>query len=397
MDILKEIDPEDLEYARSIREDLHRHPELAFAEHDTAKRVVDSLRKSSVELAATDLIGTGVVGLVRGVPTGPTVALRADMDALPITEETGLAYASENPGVMHACGHDGHTAIALTVARILARLGGQLPGSVKFIFQPAEEQGNGADHLVRAGVLSDSPAVDAVFGLHARPQIQAGQIELAAVPSAASNPFSIRIQGRGTHAAYPHEGIDPIAIGAQIVCALQQVVSRRVAPSEAAVLSIGSFQAGQRGNIIPDEALLRGTIRTRDPKVCDRVTTEFQRMAQQIAEAMGARCQVDMDEGTPRVRNDDGLVELVRRVGIESLGKEQVLFSTEITMGAEDFSFYLREQGGVPGCLFWLGVDCDAPIHSPTFDFGVEGLRSGILMMANIAIRFLSGDNQSCA
>jgi len=378
----------------SLREDIHRHPELAFEETRTARIVCDYLERAGVEVAARAVAGTGVVGLLRGERSGPCVALRADMDALPIEERSGLAYRSQNPGVMHACGHDGHTAVLLGAARLLAGVREQLPGCVKFIFQPGEEHGNGARRMVEAGVLTDAPAIGAIFALHARPQIGAGQIELDPVPGAATNPFELRVIGRGTHAAYPHLGIDPIVIGSQIVCALQQVVARRVAPGTAAVVSVGSFQAGQSGNIIPAQAILKGTIRTREPDVRKNVVEAVRGIACEVARALGGECQVEVEEGTPRLRNDPELMELVARVGMDILGEHNVIRHSQITMGAEDFSFYLEEQGGVPGCLFRLGVETDETIHTSGFDFGSAALEPGMLMMANVAIAYLSGDNR---
>jgi len=393
-EIIKSIDPDILDRIRQIREDLHQHPELAFREKRTAAIVVEQLTKASIEIVAEGMATTGVVGLLRTSRPGRCVALRADMDALPVEEETQLAYQSQNPGVMHACGHDGHCAVLLGAAKVLAGMRDSLCGSVKFIFQPGEEKSEGARLMVEAGVLTCSQAVQAIFGLHARPQIQAGQIELDVIPNAATNPFQIRIKGQGTHAAYPHQACDPIAIGSQIVCALQQVVSRRVAPYEAAVVTVGAFQAGSRGNIIPDQAILKGTIRTRQPAVQKTVVAAVRSIATGVARAMGAECEIEIEPGTPRLRNDEKLLELVRQVGAETLGAEDVLEASMATMGGEDFSQYLEEQGGVPGCMFRLGVETDAPIHTAKFDFGQAALEPGILMMSNVAIRYLSDDNQ---
>jgi amidohydrolase len=389
-EIIRHIPEEILAEVRKIREDIHRHPELAFHEHRTADAVIASLARSGVEIVARGVAGTGVVGKLAGEEPGSCVALRADMDALPIDEKTGLDYASRTPGVMHACGHDGHTAVLLGTARLLSGLREKFGGTVKFIFQPGEEKGNGADRMVQAGVLSDAPAVDAIFALHARPQIEAGQIELDPIPSAATNAFKIRVKGKGTHAAYPHLGIDPVAIGSQIVCALQQVAARQVAPYQAAVVTVGSFQAGAQGNIIPSEAVLRGTIRTRDPEVRTKAIESVRTIATGVAGALGAGCEVEIESGTPRVRNDERLNDLVRRVGERILGAENVLDAVDVTMGGEDFSFYLSEQGGVPGCLFRLGVETDQSIHTPGFDFGTAALEPGILMMANVALTYLS-------
>jgi amidohydrolase len=388
--LVTDIDAGLLLEAREIREDLHRNPELAYQERRTASLIAERLRDWGVEVIAEGMAGTGVVGMLQGDRPGGCVGLRAEMDALPITEESGLEYASVNPGVMHACGHDGHMSILLTSARVLAGLKREIAGVIKFIFQPGEEFDGGAKKMVAAGLLRDKPEIQAIFALHSRPQIGPGQIELDPIPSAASNAFEIRILGKSTHAAYPHEGTDPIAIGSQIVTALQQVVSRQVAPFDTVVVTVGSFQAGNRGNVIPPEALLRGTIRTRDPQLRDRVIESVTRIAEGCAGALGGRARIEFKTGYPRVRNHPGLMDLVRRTGVDLLGPENVLDATRPTMGAEDFAFYLEEQGGVPGCLLRLGVQTDEPVHSAFFDFGHEALQTGILMMTNIAVQYLN-------
>jgi amidohydrolase len=388
--MIENIDAEILREARKIREDLHRHPELSFQEHKTAEAVARHLASMGITEVIRGVAGTGVVGLLRGERPGECVALRAELDALPILEQTGLPYASQNQGVMHACGHDGHMAILLAAARVLTGLRADLPGMVKFIFQPGEELGGGARKMTKAGVLKD-PDVAAIFALHSRPQVRPGQVELDDIPGAASNPFEIRIIGRGCHAAYPHMGVDPVAVGCRIVDSLQQVVSRQVAPTWQAVVTVGVFQAGSRGNVIPEEALLRGTIRTRKPGVQEQVVASVRRIVESTAAAFGARAEVRIQDGCPRVKNDHRLLDMVREVGRSVLDPEDVVEATEATMGADDFGYFLEEQGGVPGCLFRLGVETDQPVHSVKFDFGHQALEAGILMMSNLAIRCLSG------
>jgi len=387
---IQRVDAQILKETREVREDLHRHPELSFQEHRTAGVIASHLAGLGIEEVTSGVAGTGIVALLRGGLPGKTVALRAELDALPIGEQTGLPYASENQGVMHACGHDGHMAVLLATARVLAGLRADLPGKVKFIFQPGEELGGGALKMAEAGVLKD-PGVDAVFALHTRPQVRSGQIELDEVPGAASNPFEICIVGKGCHAAYPHLGVDPIAVGCRVVDALQQVVSRQVAPTMQVVVTVGVFQAGSRGNVIPEEAVLRGTIRTRHPGVREQVVASVRRIAESTAAAFGARAEVRIEDGCPRVKNDLRLLGLVRKLGQDLLGAENVVEAPEATMGADDFGYFLEEQGGVPGCLFRLGVETDHPVHSAKFDFGHQALEAGILMMSNLAIRYLSG------
>ncbi len=386
---IRDVDSVTLAWAERLRQELHRYPELAFNEHHTAAMVAEALRSLGLDAVHDGVAGTGVIGVLRGVRPGKTVALRADMDALAIDEDTGLAYASTRPGLMHACGHDGHTAVVLGAARLLTQQRAELAGQVKFIFQPAEEEGAGAKVLVTAGVLRDEPPIEAIFALHGRSEVPLGSIELDPIPSAATNPFDVRVQGVESHGAYPHRGIDPIPIAAQLVTALQQVVSRRVAPYESAVVTIGSFHAGAQRNVIPREAVLQGTIRTRDPAVQTRVVDEVRRIVTGTAAAFGARAEIQFLEGYPRVSNDPTLMELVRAVGRELLGSDNVHEAHEQTMGGEDFAYYLTEQGGVPGCMFSLGLGCRAQLHTAQFDFGAPALPYGILMLANLARQYL--------
>ena len=388
--VVRSIDAKVLEEARRLREEIHRNPELSRCEHQTAKLVADTLRRYKFDEVKTGLAGTGVLGLLKGHKRGSTVALRAEMDALPVQEKTGLPYASQIPGRMHACGHDGHVAILLGAARVLSGMRDRFTGHIKFVFQPAEEAFGGARQLVCEGLLKDSPTISAIFALHGRPQIDLGQIELDEVPNAASNAFEIRIRGKGAHAAYPHNGVDPITIGCQVVSCLQQIVSRQVAPYQAAVVTVGSFRAGEQGNVIPEEAVLKGTIRTRDPRVNKQAVASVRRIAKGCSQALGAKAQVRIEIGYPRVRNHRGLMGLVRQVGVELLGERNVLDAKDATMGAEDFAFYLEEQGGVPGCMFRLGLATNVPVHTGDFDFGHEPLECGILMMSNVALRFLA-------
>jgi amidohydrolase len=391
--VIHKVKDEILSDAIGIRQDFHQYPEIAFEEKRTAEKIAQYLRSLGLEVTE-NIAQTGVMAVLQGARPGKTVALRADMDALPIQEETGLEYASRHEGLMHACGHDGHMAVLLATARLLSEMRQSIAGSVKFIFQPAEEISQGAQEMIAAGVLKNHPLPDAIFSFHARPQIKAGQIELDPIPSAATNGFDIRVIGKACHAAYPHLGVDPIVAGCQIVGALQQIVSRRTSPSEAVVVSVGSFQAGNRRNVIPAEARLQGTIRTRDPDVRKSVVDEVRQVAINCAQAMGAQAEVEIDQGTPRIYNSKQMLEFVRQVGQLVLGKESVLDADVATMGGEDFSYYLLEQGGVPGCMFRLGVETDVAVHTSMFDFGDRALEPGILMMSNIAIEFLSGNKE---
>jgi amidohydrolase len=380
-----------LSAAKRLREDFHRHPELAYEEERTAARVAAFLRDVGLDEVRTGVGETGVVGLLRGARAGRTVALRADMDALPIQEETGLAYASARPGVMHACGHDGHTAILLAVARVLAGMRERVPGNVKFVFQPAEEGGAGAEKMVRDGVLRD-PDVHGIFALHASSNLKPGQVELSLTPNAGVNGFRMEVLGQGAHGARPHEGVDPIMIATQIITAAQSIVTRERRPDRPVVLSFCAFHAGTKDNIIPDRASLLGTIRATDLRTLRTVRRALERVSTGVARSLRGRALVEDIEVYPPVRNDPGLLELVRRVGTELLGSRNVVDAEDQSMGGEDFSFYLSDQGGAPGVIFRLGVESRAHLHSARFDFGSAALEPGILVMVNLALAFLCGD-----
>ena len=386
---VRKIDGKLLKWARRIREDLHRHPELGYQERRTASVVADSLREAALDNVRTEVAETGVIGLLRGARPGGTVALRADMDALPIREQTGLGYASVNEGVMHACGHDGHVTILLAAARVLAQMRDQIAGSVKFIFQPAEEGGAGGKRMVEAGCLKD-PDVDAIFALHARSGIKPGQIQLSLTSNAGVNGFEMTVRGKGGHGARPHECVDPVAIGAQIITAAQTIVSREMRPDRPVVLSFCGFQAGTKNNIIPDSAKLLGTIRALDMADLRRVRRALGRLAGNVARSMRGEVAIEDDELYPPVKNDARMLELVREVGGELLGKRNVLGSPEQRMGGEDFAFYLADQGGAPGVIFGLGIESRENLHTARFDFGSAALEPGILMMANLALRALA-------
>ncbi len=378
------ITDEVVERARAIREELHRHPELAYQEHHTAELVARRLDELGFDQVRTHVAGTGVIGVLQGAAPGQTVALRADMDALPIREETGLDYASATEGTMHACGHDGHVAILLGVAQVLAARRGELPGSVKLIFQPAEEGGAGGRCMVEAGALRQ-PDVDCIFALHCNNSAAPGQIVLGPTPYAGMDSFRMRVRGSGGHGAMPNSTVDPVFIASQIVVAAQAIVSREMHPAQPTVLSFCSFHAGTKENIIPEVAELEGTIRAMQMDVLRDLRRRLEAVAGTVAD--GWRGKVEFaDLGTyPPVRNDVTLLELVRDVACRLLGPQNVLEAEEQRMGAEDFAFYLPEQGGVPGVIFHLGVECGANLHTSRFDFGSEALRPGILVMANVA------------
>ena len=391
----------------ATRRDIHEHPELGNREERTAKLVADRLRALHIDVTEK-VAHTGVIGILKGGKPGKVVALRADMDALPVTEQVDLPFASkvrttyngQDVGVMHACGHDAHVAILLGVAEVLAGMREQIPGTVKFIFQPAEEgapagEEGGADLMVREGAL-ENPKVDAIFGLHVTSRFAAGEIAyrpggmMAAVDS-----FTIKVRGKQTHGAYPWLGVDPIVVASQIVLGLQTIPSRQLdstlAPS---IVTVGAIHGGVRNNIIPDEVEMIGTIRSLDAKMREDIHARIKRTAESIAASGGATATVQIETGYPITYNDPALTERIaptlRRVG----GTDNVHVVNAV-LGAEDFSFF---QQKVPGVFFWLGTrpknqtpEEAASNHSPLFYVDESGLGLGVRALANVVVDYLSG------
>jgi amidohydrolase len=385
-----------LESARAIAESvvadrraIHRRPELAYQERETSALVESRLRALGIPLR-TGVGGTGVVGLIEGARPGRTVLLRADMDALPIQEESTAEYASGVPGVMHACGHDAHTAILVGAARLLHERRDELTGSVKLMFQPAEEGGAGALRMIEDGVLQDPP-VDAAFMLHVAHGLAAGRVATSPGPVlAGANSFTITVEGRGGHASRPHMAVDPVVAGAHIVTALQTLVSRQAPPDLAAVVTLGSFQAGTAANIIPDRAVLKGTIRAYDGRLMKELEQRLVETAAGVAAALCARATVEFHMHYPPTVNDAAMTELLSGAGRSALGPEAVGVG-EPVMAAEDFAFVLER---VPGAMLTLGVrapewDEPRPVHTPRFDVDESALPVGVACMASVAVEFL--------
>lgn len=376
--------------AIALRHAFHRQPELSWGEVATAKRVAEELRRIP-GIEVTEKVGRlGVVGLIRGALPGPTVGLRADMDALPITEETGVAYASHQPGVMHACGHDGHTANLLGAARILARRVKELRGNIKLIFQPAEEGGGGAETMCQDGVL-DNPKVDVIFGLHGWPELALGKISTRpGTIMASTTELHIKVIGRGGHAALPHLAIDSVLIGARIVEALQQISSRFVSPTDPVVVSITQFNGGRATNVIPPDVELAGTLRTVDMTTQKRCVDQITRLAEGIAAAHGGRAEVKAELCYPATVNHEAAARFVQKIGEEVAGADGAPLLAYPSMGAEDFSFYLQR---VPGAFFFLGLDDGRAggfpsLHHPKFNFNDEAMGLGIRMMVQLGLRW---------
>lgn len=370
------------------RRDLHRHPELGYAEHRTARIVAERLRAFGLDRVETGLGGTGVVGVLHGREGagGSAIMLRADMDALPITEATGADYASLTPGVMHACGHDGHTTMLLGAARQLAETR-NFAGTVYFCFQPAEEGGAGAKAMLDDGLFERFP-VRAIYGMHNWPGLAIGQFAVKDGPVlAAAGEFTIAIHGKGSHAARPHEGRDPIVAGAQLVTALQTVVSRVVDPLQPAVLSVTRFAGGTTHNVIPDRAELLGTIRSFDEGVYAQIQREIDRIAGRLAEALDLRIEVTHGPNPyPPTINNPAEADFAESVLRATFGDAAVHRGHEPTMAGEDFAFLSRE---VPGAYILIGNGDSAPLHHPAYDFDDRAAPLGAAYWVSLVERAL--------
>ena len=378
------------ESTRSFRRDFHAHPELGFHEIRTAGIVAKELRALGLE-THTGIAETGVLAILKGVKPGPVILLRADMDALPILEETGTSYASQNPGVMHACGHDGHTAILLTVAKLLHKHRNQLTGTVKFVFQPAEEGMGGAEKMIEAGVL-ENPKVDSTLGLHLWNEQPVGWFGIPNGPAmAGAEIFKIKIIGKGGHAAAPHLAADPILATAQVITALQEIVSRNVAPLQTAVVSVCTVHGGETFNVIPPAVELSGTIRTFEPQIRSRVLQRFEETVRGITEALECQVDIDLQRLAPATVNHQEIARVVQ-LSAEHLFPEAVVDPANfITMGSEDFAFFLEK---VPGCFFFIGSanhenGLDAGHHHPKFDFDESVMPCAAALMAASALNLL--------
>ncbi len=383
-------------YTRTLRRDFHMHPELGFTEIRTGGIVAKELEQLGIEV--TKGVGkTGVVGLLEGAKPGPILLLRFDMDALPITEDTGAEYASTNPGVMHACGHDGHTAIGLTVAKILHAHRHELTGSIKFCFQPSEEGFNGeevggAEMMIRDGVL-DGPKVDKTLAMHLWNERPLGWVGVAKGPvMAGAEEFHIKLTGKGGHGAAPHLTIDPVIAAAHIITALQTIVARNVAPLQTAVVSATKVDIGTAFNVIPQEAMISGTIRTFDPAVRKTVLERFDQITRGVGEAMGCQVDTKVVRVTPAVINNDLIAGKVQETVQHVLPEAELDTNGFITMGAEDMA-YMQEK--VDGCYFFVGSNnkerhLDYGHHHPKFDFDEEALARGAALMAAAAMDVLN-------
>lgn len=369
----------------ALRHELHARPELAFAEHATTARIADLLEGWGYDVQR--ITTTGLVASLTTGP-GPALGLRADIDALPIPEATGLPYASTVPGVMHACGHDGHTAILLAAAHHLAHTR-RFKGTLRLIFQPAEEVGQGAHALIRAGLFARFP-VDAIFGLHNWPGVPAGTfgfVEGAAM--AAIDRAEIRIQGRGGHGAEPHLAIDPVVAAAQAITALQSVVSRNVDPLQMAVVTVGAIHGGQASNVIPGSVDLSLSLRSYDPQVRALLKTRVAGLFTSVAAGLGAKAHVTIHDGFPAVVNSVDQTALIRQVALDRFGAEAVVANFAPRTASEDFAYYLHER---PGSFVFVGNGDSAPLHSPEYRFNDDIIAPAATLWVALAERFLNGE-----
>jgi amidohydrolase len=393
IDIAKQLEPELIEARRWF----HAHPELSNREHKTSAEIARRLTAMGYE-PTTGVAGTGVIAVLEGGEPGPVVGWRSDIDALPIEEELDLRYRSQNAGVMHACGHDLHLTVGLGVAEVLIRLRRQVHGTVKLVFQPAEEgppagEEGGAPMMIQEGVLED-PAPAAIFGLHVMPMFEAGTIGLRAHGiMAAADRFRITVHGRLTHGSTPHLGVDAVYVGARIVDALQSIPSREIDARSSLVVTVGTFNGGNRWNIVADRAELTGTVRTLDDETWSAMPETIERVVAGVCQAYRATYELEYDRIAPVVSNDEGLTEFAAASFARSLGEDRVL-RVEPIMAAEDFAFYLQH---IPGAYVFLGVGNAAEgwtdyVHTPTFRPDESAIVSGVVAAATLLTDFTARD-----
>ncbi|MGH9324844.1 MAG: M20 metallopeptidase family protein [Vicinamibacteria bacterium] len=369
----------------AFRRDLHRHPELSYQE----KRTAEQIRKALEKLGISHRTGIAETGIIAEIPAaggaleGPRIALRADMDALPIREETGLPFASVHEGVMHACGHDGHTAMVLGAAELLSREK-DLPAPVRVLFQPAEERGSGAVAMIEGGALED---VAMIFGGHVDRHYPTGQIVThAGAVNASTDSFRLEIQGKGGHAARPHEGVDAVVVGSLLVTAIQTIVSREINPAHPSVITVGRFDAGTAPNVLAGRAVLEGTLRAQEKSVRDHLVSSLTRVCEAVGNLHNAKISVTIEEGTPPVVNPKDMAEIARKAAGLVVGEDNAVSLHTPNMGGEDFAYYMEK---IPGCYVRLGAraarDERGPAHSSQFDFDENVLPIGAQFFFEVA------------
>lgn len=375
------------EEVREIRRHLHAHPELSFEETATAQYISEKLTAHGIS-HTTGVSGTGIVAVIEGQGPGPTIALRGDMDALPITEQSEAPYRSTNEGVMHACGHDVHTANVIGAGILLHRCKDRWSGRVKLIFQPGEEKLPGGASLMIADGALESPSVDLIIGQHVFTDLPAGDVGFRpGMYMASADEIYLTVKGQGGHAAMPHKNIDPILMSAHLITALQQVVSRHAPPTTPSVLSFGRIEGLGATNVIPDEVHIAGTFRTLNEEWRSQAHQHIERLCHSLCESMGGSCDVDIRKGYPFLKNDTALTERCATAATDYLGAEHV-HELPLRMTAEDFSYYSQV---VPACFYRLGTTTtdgqkNSPVHTATFDIEEEALKTGVGLMAWLAL-----------
>lgn len=375
-----------------IRRDLHMHPELGFEEKRTCEKIKEFLKEEGIEFK--EVAKTGICAIINGEVLGnnKVIALRADIDALPIEDKKTCTYKSMCKGKMHACGHDGHTSILLGVGKLLNNHKSEFSGTVKLLFEPAEETIGGAPFMIKEGVL-ENPKVDVVVGLHVTEDLECGKIRIKNdVVNAASNPFEIIIKGRGGHGAAPHTTIDPVVITANVITALQQIISREIAPYNPGVLTVGSVNGGTASNVIPEEVKLKGIIRTLSKEDRAYVIRRVREIVIGIASSLKGDAEVDIFEGYPCLYNSDFMVEIVREVSKDLLGEDNVLKQKNPSMGVESFAYFANER---PSAFYYLGTGNEKKgttksAHSNLFDIDEDALCLGVALQCSIALDYLT-------
>ncbi|MNW94912.1 putative hydrolase YxeP [compost metagenome] len=373
------------------RRDFHMYPELGFEETRTAAKIVEALRAAGIDEIQTGVAKTGVVALIRGRAPGKTVLLRADIDALPVTELNDIPYRSRHDGKMHACGHDAHTAMLLATARVLHARRAEFDGIVKLVFQPAEEGPGGALPMIEEGVM-ENPKVDAALGLHIWNLAEVGTIGVRSGPVMANtDEFTLTLRGRGGHGAMPHLSVDAITVAGQVISALQNIVSRQVSPLESAVVTIGTIHGGERHNIIAHEVTMTGTVRTFAPEVGEAVPGMIERIIRGITTGMGAEYDLEYHRVYPATINDPRISDLVRDAAAKVVGWDNVM-EAEASMGGEDMAYFLQK---VPGCYFFVGSANPAkgltnPHHHPAFDIDEAAMPIGVQVMVQATLDTLA-------
>jgi amidohydrolase len=377
----------------SLRRDFHSCPELGFEEYETSKKIKAFLEKEGIEY--TEVSGTGICGIIRG-EGDKTVALRGDIDALPLEDRKGREYSSKIQGKMHACGHDAHTTILLGVAKILNSIKSELKGNIKLFFEPAEETVGGARFMIKEGIL-DNPSVDCVIGLHVDENTEVGKVGIKrGVVNAASNPFTIKIKGKGGHGAHPEDTIDPIVIASNVILALQTIVSREIPPKDAALITVGSIHGGTAQNIIPEEVTLSGIIRTMRTEHREYVKKRLVQTVEGIVSAMRGTCEIDIVESYPCLYNDDKVLDIVESSAAHIVGRENIKQLESPSMGVESFAYFSMER---PAAFYFLGVRNEEkgiihPAHGSLFDIDEDALSVGVAIQCKAAWEYLSGDSK---